>query len=286
LPILAATTAQWGMTLVVLALGCSVGSFLNVVIWRMPRGMSVRRPKRSFCPRCSTPIVWYDNLPVLSFLMLGRRCRACREPISWRYPTVELLTGLLFALVYFRLGVRGSAGPDELVIIMLVVALLVAGSAIDMDWFIIPDEINLFGILGGLLAGLLMPTSGLHVGDAAWHTFSTASAGPMSGLLASGIGVLVGGGTVLLCACGGYLIFRKEAMGIGDAKLMAMVGAFFGWKIAVVAFFISPFIGLVYGVPLLLQKGEHVMPYGPFLSVGAIVTVLFRAALCGPVAMF
>ena len=286
MPILAATGAQWGMTLVALALGCSVGSFLNVVIWRMPRGMSVRKPKRSFCPRCGTPIMWYDNLPVLSFLMLGRRCRACREPISWRYPAVELLTGLLFALVYFRLGVRGAAAPGELVLVMLVASLLVAGSAIDMDWYIIPDEINVFGIVGGLLAGVLMPMSGLHVGEEAWHTFSTASAGPMAGLLASGIGALAGGGTVLVCALGGFLIFRKEAMGIGDAKLMAMVGAFFGWKIAVVAFFISPFIGLVYGVPLLLRKGEHVMPYGPFLSVGVIITVLFRESLCGPVAMF
>ncbi len=261
------------------ALGSAVGSFLNVVIYRLPRGLSVSEPRRSFCPECEHRIRWYDNVPILSFLMLGRRCRDCGAVISWRYPLVEALTGLLFALIYLCQGIQGRAGVGELMIMMMVGCLLIAASAIDLDWFIIPDEISLFGVVGGLLTGLLMPQ--LHVGAAPYHSFeSLTGLWNLDGLLGSAIGALGSGLLVLFVAVVGALVFRREAMGIGDAKLLAMVGAFFGWKVALAAFFVAPFVGLAYGIPLLIFRDEHVMPYGPFLSIGAVVAMLFRAELC------
>ena len=149
-----------------------------------------------------------------------------------------------------------------------------------VQFLIIPDEISLFGILGGLPAGLLLPE--LHVGARAHHTFPALTGlYHLDGLLGSVIGVLVGGGLTLLVGMVGTLAFRKEAMGVGDAKLMAMVGAFMGWKVAVLGFFLAPVFGLVYGVPLLVLKRQHVMPYGPFLSMASVLVIIFRGAACG-----
>jgi leader peptidase (prepilin peptidase)/N-methyltransferase len=273
------TGLQFGLLIWVFVLGCAVGSFLNVCIWRLPRGLAIHAPPRSICPICRTAILWRDNIPLVSFLALGRKCRACGGPISWRYPAVEALTGLVFALIYYRQGVQMGTDAGQLAMMMLLAGLLICGSAVDVDWLIIPDEVSLSGILGGLFGGLLLPQ--LHVGQASYHTFSGAGVGGnVGGLAGSAIGAIAGGGVVLACALLGYLLLRKEAMGIGDAKMLAMIGAFFGWKVAVVAFFLSPFIGLLYGVPMLVMKGEHVMPYGPFLGLAAVITVVFRTSLC------
>jgi leader peptidase (prepilin peptidase)/N-methyltransferase len=162
---------------------------------------------------------------------------------------------------------------------MMVASLLIVASAVDAEWLIIPDEVSFFGLLGGLLAGFLVP--GLHVGSASYHTYeSLTGMAHLDGLIGSAIGAAGGGLLVLVFAVAGTAIFRREAMGFGDVKLMAMLGAFFGWKVVVVTFFLSPFIGLLYGVPVLLFKGEHVMPYGPFLSVGALLAMVFRGVLC------
>jgi len=261
-------------------LGAVVGSFLNVLIYRLPNGLSINEPRRSFCPLCKNPIAWRDNIPILSYLLLRGRCRHCHAPISLRYPLVEAATGLMFALVYFRQGAQAGTDMGQVVVMLLLVSLLVVASAVDMDWLIIPDEISFFGLAGGLLAGLLLP--GLHVGPASFQSFQSLTGHPhLDGLIASAIGLLGGGLLVLFMALVGSVIFRKEAMGFGDVKLMAMVGAFFGWKVAVIAFFLSPFIGLLYGIPLALLTDEHVMPYGPFLSIGAILAIVFRDGLCG-----
>lgn len=261
------------------ALGCAIGSFLNVLIWRLPRGMTMGQPRRSFCPRCGKPIRWHDNIPLASFIILGGRCRDCGGRISWRYPIVEALTGMLFALIYVRQGIQAGSGAGQLAIMMLVACLLIVAGAVDMDWLIIPDEISFFGLAGGLIAGLLLPQ--LQVGPAPYHTFRALTGHPhLDGLIASAIGAVGGGVMVLAIALFGMFIFRREAMGLGDVKLMAMVGAFFGWKVVLVAFVLSPFIGLLYGIPLLVTKGEHVMPYGPFLSIGAVLALLFRTELC------
>ena len=265
--------------LAVFALGCAVGSFLNVCIWRMPRGLSIVQPSRSFCPRCCTSILWHDNIPLLSFLQLHGRCRYCGGRISWRYFVVEALTGVLLAAIYVSQAVVFGAAHGEVIVMCLLTTLLVVGSAIDMDFLIIPDEISYFGIIGALAAGALVPA--MHVGAESHHTFESLTGTPaVDGLVASLIGGAAGGVMVVGAAMLGAAIFRKEAMGLGDAKLMAMVGAFMGWKVVVVAFFVAPFFGLLYGVPLLLRKKQHVMPYGPFLSMATVLVILLRPLFC------
>jgi len=264
----------------VLALGCAVGSFLNVIIWRLPRGLTINDPPRSICPQCGASIRFSDNVPLLSFLVLKGKCRACGGAISWGYPAVEGVTGVLFALIFFVQRASPLVDPGQAVVMALFASLLVAASAVDMQFFIIPDEISFFGLAGGVLAGLLVP--GLHVGEQPYHTFASLTGlHHLDGLLGSVIGALGGGLLVLVFAVVGTLIFRREAMGMGDVKLMAMVGAFFGWKVASVAFFIAPFFGLLYGLPLLFIKRERIMPYGPFLSAGSLLTVFLRVPLCG-----
>lgn len=276
----AGVTALEGVALAMFfALGLIVGSFLNVCIWRVPRGLSVNFPRRSFCPHCGHSLVWSDNIPLLSFALLRGRCRYCGDPVSWRYPVVELITGLLFALVYFRQRVQVGTDVGQIAVMLLVVALLIVASGIDLDFLIIPDEISAFGVLGGLLAGFLMPQ--IHVGALDYHTFVSLTGHPhLDGLIASAIGAVGGGGIVLTFAVLGHVVFQKEAMGLGDVKLMAMVGAFFGWKVVLIAFFLAPFVGLLYGLPLLLMHDEHVMPYGPSLAIGTVMTIVFRDDLC------
>lgn len=274
------TSHQILMAVFVLLFGLAVGSFLNVCIWRLPRGQSISEPAGSHCPQCGTALRGVDNIPVLSFLLLGGKCRYCKAPISWRYPLIEAVTGAVMVVLYLFQRVGAGTNPGQVLVMGLVIALLIVASGVDFEFLIIPDEVSLFGILGGLLAGLLIPQ--LHVGNSPHHTLvSLTGLGAVDGLIGSVIGAVGGGGFVLVFAIIGALIFGQEALGMGDVKLMAMVGAFLGWKVAVVAFFIAPFFGLIYGIPLLLFKDEHHMPYGPFLSGGAVLTILLRGTLCG-----
>lgn len=267
------------MAVLIFVFGLMVGSFLNVCIWRLPRGQSVSEPRYSECPHCHTQLNAWDNIPVLSFVFLRARCRYCGEAISWRYPMVEALTGGLFLAVYLCQGVVADADPGQVVIMLLTTALLIVASGIDFKFRIIPDEISIYGMMGGLLAGTLLP--GLHTGAAPHHTFSALTGvGPVDGFLAALIGAIGGGGIVLFFAVVGALIFHQDALGIGDVKLMAMVGALVGWKVAMIAFFIAPFFGLIYGLPLLVFKDEHHMPYGPFLSAGTVLVLLVRSRAC------
>ena len=259
--------------------GCVAGSFLNVCIWRLPRGATIGRPRRSFCPRCGHPLRWYDNIPLVSFILLNGRCRDCGGPVSWRYPVVELLTGLVFPLIYFSQGVQAGADVGQLALMMLVTALLILASAVDIEFAIIPEEVTVFGILGGLAAGLLLPQ--LHVGAADYQTFQSLTGyAHLDGLIGAAIGAIASGVMVFLIGLFGQLVFQREALGFGDVMLMAMIGAFFGWKVVVTGFFLGSFLGLLYGLPLLLLKGEHAMPYGPFLSLGTVLTLVFRDVLC------
>lgn len=263
----------------VFAFGCAVGSFLNVCIWRLPRGMSIHNPSRSICPGCHESIVWYDNLPLVSYVLLRAKCRRCGCAISWHYPVIEGLTGLIFVAIFAWQGLERGTDPGQLVIMALLSALLIVASAIDLEFLIIPDEISVFGMFAGLLAGFLLP--GLHIGRAAHHTFAAVTGWTnLDGLLGSLTGALAGGAVVLFFAVVGKAVFRKDALGFGDVKLMAMVGAFFGWKVAVMTFFVSPFFGLLYGIPLLVFRDEHVMPFGPFLSMAAVLVIVFRTFFC------
>lgn len=272
------TAGQWTVIIWIFLLGAAVGSFLNVCIYRLPRALSIYSPSRSFCPLCKAPILWYDNIPVASWLALGRRCRNCRAPISWRYPLVELVTAVLFAATFAKLYYvdKGQIGPA--IIALLVVALLIVGSVTDFDFRIIPEEITLFGTLTGLLAGALVPE--LHVGTMPWHTFRSLTGTPwLDGLIGSAIGMAVGGGLIWVTGAAAHLALGKEAMGFGDVLLMGMVGSYLGWKVSLVAFFLAPFMGIIYGVPMMFATGDHSMPYGPWLAAATWVSLMMRGTL-------
>jgi leader peptidase (prepilin peptidase)/N-methyltransferase len=229
--------------------GITFGSFLNVLVWRLPRGESIVFPG-SHCPRCNAPIHWYDNIPLLSYALLLGRCRACGERISPRYPLVELVSGLFLGAYILRF--RWDVG---LVYYAFTAALLVV-TLIDLEHKIIPDVISLPGIPLMLLANM----------------FVVAPYWPI-GLIDGGIGILLGGGALLAVALGYYLLTHREGMGLGDPKLMAMIGALCGWKGVVFTMLVSSFTGTIVGVIYVVAAGKDrrfPIPFGPFLSLGAV----------------
>ncbi len=221
-----------------------IGSFLNVCICRLPKEESIVFPG-SHCPRCQKPIRYYDNIPLLSYLLLERKCRHCGAPISIQYPLVEGITGLSSLLLFIHFGPSWSY-----LIYFAFVAALIAITVIDLYHQIIPDVISLPGIGVGLLASLVLPQI----------TF-----------LNSLFGVLLGGGSLFLVATVYQWLFKREGMGGGDVKLLAMIGAFLGWKAVILTILLSSLIGSVTGVVLMLIKGKdfkYAIPFGPFLSLG------------------
>lgn len=244
----------------VLVLGAVVGSFLNVVILRLPARMegsdeTIAWPA-SRCPQCRTAIRWYDNIPLLSFVLLGRRCRGCGGQISWRYPLVEAaMAGLALALL-LRLG----PGVDWLIYFIFSAALL-AIFFIDLDHQLIPDVISLPGIVLGFAASFAL--SGISWPDA-------------------GLGILLGGGTFFLVAQGYYLLTGREGMGGGDIKLLAMLGAFLGWQSLPFIILASSVLGLVVGIGAMIRQGKggrSVIPFGPFLITAAWLWIFFPAQI-------
>ena len=245
---------SWLVQLFVFAIGAMIGSFLNVCIYRMPREQSIVWPG-SRCPHCEHPIAWYDNIPVVSFLALHAACRHCQQPIRWRYPLVELLTGLVSIAVVRRFGLT----PIRLVDLVFVYGLIVI-SFIDVEFQIIPDEISLGGLAFGLVVSGMFPA--LHATDSRWLALGRSLVGAVVGA-----GLLYGIGVV------GDFVFRKESMGMGDVKLLAMAGSLLGWKLVVLTFFLSPMIALIPGLIVMFWKRSHVIPYGPFLSLGLVVSL-------------
>jgi leader peptidase (prepilin peptidase)/N-methyltransferase len=232
-----------GLVLVAL-LGLCIGSFLNVVIARLPAEKSLFSP-RSACPRCAVPILWYDNIPVLSYAVLAGRCRSCQAPISPRYPIVETLTASLFALAFLKWGMSPALVPA-----LVLIAGLVAITVIDLDHQIIPDVITLPGIVVGL--GWNLATQQVPRLEAA-------------------VGVLVGGGLFLI-----IIVASRGGMGGGDMKLGAMLGAFLGWKLVLVASLLAVLAGGVVAIWLLAasRKGrKDPVPFGPFLALGGIASL-------------
>ena len=242
-------------------LGALWGSFFNVAIHRLGLYESVVRP-RSRCPRCSTPIAWYDNLPIVGWMLLGGKCRHCRLPISFRYPLVEALSTLLAIAVYARFVVGIDAPPVGLFAHFLVyfafVGTLVVIAGVDLDHKIIPDVVTYPAIPAFFVAGLLL-----------------RDVAPLDLL----IGMAVGYGGVALTAELAYWLLRREGMGYGDAKLLMLVGALLGWRGAAFTFFVAPFFGLLLVVPLLAARRKQIagveVPYGPFLVAAALVYVFF-----------
>jgi leader peptidase (prepilin peptidase)/N-methyltransferase len=250
--------------------GLTVGSFLNVCILRLPRGRSIVKPP-SHCPRCKSSIKFYDNIPIVSFLILRGKCRSCGEPISWRYPLVELLNGLLYvwAVREFPLG-------GEALLVMSLCSSLLVITFIDFDHQIIPDVITLPGMLVGLtLAPFFMSVLGntlpFHLDRLLPH------AGPyLTGFLNSLIGLFLGGFPLFAIGWIWEKLRNVEAMGGGDVKLMGMVGSFLGWKGALLTIMLGALAGSVVGLTLILLKRhnrEKVIPFGPFLALGTLAAV-------------
>lgn len=247
--------------------GGMIGSFLNVCVYRIPKGESVVNPP-SHCPKCGENIAWYDNIPVLSWLILGARCRNCKAPISWQYPLVEAITGTLFLLVFLRFG-RTVASP----VYMTLAASLVLVTFIDLTDWTIPDRITLPGIPIGIACSVLAmvyPASGLQIGEMHKDVFDSL------------IGVALGGGIIYALDKISLLLLKKHGMGFGDVKLLAMLGAFVGWKGVLLILIMACLVGSVVGVTLVAikklkgkDKEDHYLPFGPYLSVAGLLVVFF-----------
>jgi len=231
--------------------GAVIGSFLNVCICRLPEGASIVSPP-SHCPACDYRIRFYDNIPMVSWLLLRGKCRACGVPISPQYPLVELITALLSLLLFMKFGPTFAFA-----VLFLFCSALVVITFIDLEHYIIPDVISLSGIVVGFVCSFFIPSLG-------WFN--------------SLIGILVGGGSLFLVATLYQMFTGKEGMGGGDIKLLAMMGAFFGWKAVPFIVFISSVAGSVIGLTLMVvqkKDAKLAIPFGPFLALGALVYIFF-----------
>jgi leader peptidase (prepilin peptidase)/N-methyltransferase len=234
--------------------GLFIGSFLNVCIYRIPKKASIVWPG-SKCPSCDSPIRFYDNIPVISWLVLRGRCRSCNSWISVRYPVVELIAAL-FALVFYH---KYSMTLEFIIYYALACALIVV-TFIDIDIQEIPDEISLGGIVIGLVLVYWLPLSYRD----------------------SLIGMVLGGGVLLAVIYGYYFITKKQGMGGGDVKLLAMIGVFIGWQGVLFTIFAASLIGSVIGVTWVYINRKDMkaaIPFGPFLSIGALIYILWGPPL-------
>jgi leader peptidase (prepilin peptidase)/N-methyltransferase len=257
--------------------GAIIGSFLNVVIHRVPREESIVFPN-SRCPSCGGVIGFYDNVPVLSYLALAGKCRRCKERISVRYPAVELLTGILFFAVAWHDGLS-AALPFDLVFTGALVALVF----IDAEQMILPNAITYPGIVFAVIARIAVP---LLVGVPHFDDLGSLINGPLAGmpiwvasLFGAFLGALVGGGSLWLMGWLWEKLRGVEAMGLGDVKMMFMVGAYLGWRLTILTIFVGVLSGSIIGVLLMVGKGKRdmqmLLPFGIFLGLGALAALLF-----------
>lgn len=278
----------------IVAVGAVIGSFLNVVIHRLPLGESIVFPN-SRCPGCGAAIKPYDNIPIVSYLLLGGRCRACRARISPRYPAVEALTAALYALVYLHDGLTPALGFD-----LVFVTALLALVFIDAEHMLLPNAITYPGIVFAFLARLVLP---LLMGESAfedlamlartdallsWPTWAISLAG-------AALGALVGGGSLWLIGWVWERLRGVEAMGLGDVKMMFMVGAYLGWRLTILNIFLAVFLGSIVGLSIVLWQAyreagsagrlfrmvlgreldlQIPLPFGIFLGAAAIIALL------------
>jgi len=257
--------------LIVSLFGLIIGSFLNVCIHRIPKGESIVTP-RSKCPECGHKISSWENIPVLSYFILGGKCRGCKTSISWIYPLVEVLTGLCFWLLFLRFGF-GSPFFVNVVFFCILISLIF----IDLHERILPDRLTLGGtIVGFLLAGF--QSSALLGGRAAVELSSPVLSNYVNSLL----GILVGGGILWLVATLYLKIRKREGMGFGDIKMMMMVGAFLGWKLAWFTILSGSVLGVLIGgsfMYLSRKTQKYELPFGTFLGFGAMLAALYGPQL-------
>jgi len=264
------------LSVIIFAFGACIGSFLNVCIYRIPRELSVIKP-RSHCTSCNKIIPWYLNIPILSYIFLRGRCRFCGKKFSSRYMVVEITTATLFLMTWLKLaypygaflGMSPISDVKLIPVYWLVIGGLLLGSFVDFEHLIIPDRVTLGGIFAGIILSLLFPS--LH------NTQSHLSA-----LYHSIIGAVSGWVILWIIGFIGKLIFQKEAMGFGDVKLIGAIGAFLGWKAVIFTIVVSSFFGALVGSILVLSKCKKMqsrIPYGPYLSLAAILWIFWGEKL-------
>ncbi len=261
--------------------GAIIGSFLNVVIHRVPNEESIVFPN-SRCPSCGAVIAFYDNIPVLSYVLLGAKCRKCKEHISFRYPAVELLTAAMFVGVAWH-DKLSAALPFDLVFTSALFALVF----IDAEHMILPNVITYPGIAFALVARVAIP---LLTGTPHFDDIPSLSHGALAGvplwvvsLAGALIGALIGGGSLWLMGWTWEKLRGIEAMGLGDVKMMFMVGAYLGWRLTILTIFVGVLSGSVIGILLMARQRQRnmqmLLPFGVFLGLGAIAALLFGAPL-------
>lgn len=266
--------------ILVFVAGAAIGSFLNVVIHRLPNDLSLLPSSK--CPKCDTAIRFYHNVPILGWLLLGGRCSSCKERISWRYPAVELLTALVFILIYWQVGLN-AALPVALVFAAAIIALVF----IDAEHMILPNVITYPLFVGALIlraAYPLLPAPfaemfhfpAANLYAAGWPVW-VASVG------AALFGALVGGGSLWLVGAVWKVLRRVDAMGLGDVKLLLGIGALLGWRLAMLTIFIGAFTGALAGIVLVIKEKDKDLqtqiPFGIFLGIGSIVAMLFGSRI-------
>ncbi len=245
------------LILFIILFGLVIGSFLNVCVYRVPRELSIISPARSYCPHCKYQLCWFDNLPVLSWLLLLAKCRSCKKSISGQYPFVEILSAIAAVECFLKFGLNATG-----ILIYFFTVCLIVITFIDLEFKIIPDVISFPGVIIGLLIGAI---------NQYYHFFSE----PVSqSAFESLVGMFAGGGFFYLISWGYYLATKEIGLGGGDIKLMGMVGAFFGWKAIAPTIFMGSLFGSVIGIFLMLFKGgsrKSEIPFGPWLSLGALI---------------
>ncbi|MCX5895901.1 MAG: prepilin peptidase [Proteobacteria bacterium] len=247
--------AHWLIPGFLFVLGAVIGSFLNVCIIRIPQKKSIVFPS-SHCPLCKKPIAFYDNIPLISYVVLNGRCRNCKAPISFQYFLVELITPLAYLTLYYYFGISWSCAISAIFLSALIVI-----TFIDFEHQIIPDVISLPAIPFFFLSSFIVP----------WIT-------PFNSLM----GIAAGGGILYLIAKSYYLLRKEEGMGGGDIKLLAMIGAFLGWKGALLSLMLGACVGTIVGITMMLLRGKNIkyaLPFGPFLSIGAFCALLWGNAI-------
>ena len=253
--------------------GSVIGSFLNVCIYRLPREESIVYPG-SHCISCNQSINFYNNIPILSYIFLNGKCSSCNLRISLRYPFVEMLTGFLFLATVWSFGFS-----IETLFYLIFISSLIAITFIDLEHMIIPNVITYPGILIGILYNALKTDW-----NNSWEVISNFSFGIQNffsllseaPILNSIFGVILGGGILLLIAYIYEVLKKRQGMGMGDVKLLAMIGAFFGWEGVLFVIFLGSILGSVIGISIIIaKKGDlkYALPFGPFLSIAAVIFI-------------
>lgn len=257
--------------------GAAIGSFLNVVIHRVPNEESIVFPN-SACPKCGNAIKAFDNIPILSWLILRGKCRKCKEPISIRYPAVELLTSLVFLIVYWRIGFNGFL-PVALVFAAVVIALVF----IDAEHMILPNVITYPLLILAIIVRLVFPifVKTNYFSDLAHWPFTQMTGYPLwvPSIVGAWLGAIVGGGSLWLVGEIWKRLRGVEAMGLGDVKMMFGVGALLGWRLALLTIFVGAFVGALAGISAIISRRDRnfqaQIPFGIFLGLGSIISLLF-----------